>query len=263
MNHNKSYKGGIIHFPKVRLPPSGPAGLRYAAVKPSTAAGYLRAIIAFCDWFELHGDESSSLEASMDDYVFWAYDTEEVSRQQVINLIEGVYTLMPTWKSARRFVSAKRALEGWANLKPPSSYLPLPRDILLGCAAVLGEANLVPVAAALLLGFDTYLRHSELYLMRVGDVALSGDPRLLVTSGKAAVLVTHTKAQRKQWVEVREPLVVAILAHLLHGKHPRDFLFGPACSNPLATPLRVGAALLGPDPRPLCHAFPQTRRGSP
>jgi integrase len=81
------------------------------------------------------------------------------------------------------------------------------------------------VAAAIILGFDCYLRHSELRNLRVQDVALPGDPRL--QDGEAAhIVLRFTKAGKPQQVKVRDALALAFLSRLVRGRGPREFLFG-------------------------------------
>ena len=87
------------------------------------------------------------------------------------------------------------------------------------------HAGLWPVAAAILLGFDCYLRHSELMNLRVQDVALPGDPRLQL-GDSAHVVLRFTKAGKPQQVKVRDPLVLAFLVRLVAGRAPRESFNG-------------------------------------
>ena len=117
-------------------------------------------------------------------------------------------------------------MAGRKKVKGSSSYLPVPRNVLLGCCVERGYNS---AAAALLLWFDCYLIHSELRGLRVRDIAFPGDPRLLV-SGMAAVYIFTTKAGRKQWVQIRCQFAVAMLRKVCASR-PRDsFLFGESRS---------------------------------
>ena len=80
------------------------------------------------------------------------------------------------------------------------------------------------VAAALLLGFDSYLRHSELRYLRVRDLAFKGDPRLQGNS--AAVFIFSTKVGRKQWVPIRCEYALGLISSIAAISAPDDFLFG-------------------------------------
>jgi len=222
--HGPGYKGPTLNS-RGSLQVSGSYGLRLSSVKTSTRVGYLRAILGFTYWYDHHGDEQLPMDQLLDDYVFWCYDSRMVSRQQVVNLLSGLNYVVPTWASRGVLEAARKSLAGWAKITPTRSHLPIPRNICLAVAVELVRAGLWPVAAAILLGFDCYLRHSELMNLRVQDVALPGDPRLQL-GDSAHVVLRFTKAGKPQQVKVRDPLVLAFLVRLVAGRAPRDFLFG-------------------------------------
>ena len=130
----------------------------------------------------------------------------------MVNLIAGICIICPAWNTNGTLTMARKALRGWTRIKPSRSHLPVPRGVLIAIAVQLVIMGSWPVAAAILLGFDCYLRHSELRNLRVSDVALPGDPRLVVGSYSregnshdgAAILLRTTKAGRPQWVSVRD-----------------------------------------------------------
>ena len=73
------YNGPIVRYEKDE-PLRGPVGLVLASIARPSAAKYLRATLAFGDWYNLHGDRNDTLENTLADYTFWCYDTEQVSR---------------------------------------------------------------------------------------------------------------------------------------------------------------------------------------
>ena len=222
--HGSGYKGTTILKPESHRV-SGPMGLRLCSLAPSTRINYLKAVLGFTFWFHHHGDEYESLELVLDDYVFWCFDSRLVSRQQVVNLVSGLNYLVPTWQTLGVLNAAKKSLAGWKRENPTRSHLPIPRGVCRAVAVQLVQMGLWPVAAAIILAFDCYLRHSELRGLRVADVALPGDPRLQVTTG-AVILLHITKAGRPQQVQVRDQCAIKFLKRLVHGRSQREFLFG-------------------------------------
>ena len=220
---NSVYKGPILRPVGSRV--SGPKGLKFASVKQETAASYLRAYMGFEAWCKRHADPALSLACTLEHYVYWCYDTGEVSRQQCSNLLAGLSILRSEERKSKAFAGARRCITGWSRKVPSKPHLPIPRKVLLGCAVELVMHNYLPVAAALLLGFDCYLRHSEIQHLRVVDIAFPGDPRVQV-DGVGSVFIFSTKAGRKQWVAIRCPLAMGLLRKLVTGRSGRSFLFG-------------------------------------
>ena len=68
---------------------------------------------------------------------------------------------------------------------------------------------------------------TELKNLRVQDIALEGDPRILVPEGRALILLREPKAGRDQWVSVRDPCVIVMLRWIIKGRPPRHFIFSP------------------------------------
>lgn len=232
---------------------SGPLGFAFASVAPLTAAGYLRAILVFTAWARHVGDSWAPLDAALVEYIYWCFDTGEASKTHCNYLLAGLGILRPKLKRRGYFLGARLAIRGWGRLVPSESHLPIPRSLLLGCAVELARRGRRHVAAALLLGFDCYLRHSDLKWLRVSDVSFPGDPRLQVP-GLGAVFIFNTKAGRKQWVPVRCPLAIGLLRALVWGRRPSDFLFGPDRHGLLAG-FRFGQRCLGIGGRFVMHSL--------
>ena len=221
----------IIYHDDTRRRMSGPLGAAFTSVSGRSAAAYLHAVLLFTTWVREVGDPSVPMGRALADYVHWAFDTEQVSKGDITYLMSALNILRSREKTRGDFVLASRALSGWSRLVPGKSHLPVPRRVLLACCveiSLLGRRHF-PLVTALLLGFDCYLRHSELKWLRVSDIAFPGDPRLMVRS-LAAVFLFSTKAGRKQWVSIRCALAVACLRRLVARRRPSDFLFGSYAS---------------------------------
>lgn len=83
-------------------------------------------ILGFTFWLAQHGDESDPMSNVLDDYVFWAYDSNQVAKQQVVNLIAGICIICPAWNTNGTLTMAHKALRGWTRIKPSRSRLPVP-----------------------------------------------------------------------------------------------------------------------------------------
>lgn len=219
------WKGPVLRFP-AGCAPTTPEALRFCSVQPKTRSKYLRAFLAFDFWFHRYAQRcSGTFGGILSDYVFWCFNTGEVCRQQVVDLLSCLSLMEPSLASSGGLRAARRSLVAWGKLVPPKSWLPIPRNVLYGCVVELFARGFVSVAVALLLGFDCYLRHSELIFLRVGDISFQGDFRLLVDDG-ARVLLLYTKSGRPQHVRIRCLLVVALLRCLVRGRSPKESLFG-------------------------------------
>ena len=212
-----AFKGPRLVPPAVAVRPSGLHGLIMAAVKPNTTRDYLRAIFAWDFWYRLFGDFTEPYSQSLADYVFWCFDSGEVSKSQVINLLCGIAALRPSWKLTILPLSWK-AVKGWSKQVPTTSYLPVPRPVLLACAAALVKRGYWMVGLALIVGFDGYLRHGELRTLRVRDVSFVGN--------FAVLLLLDPKSGREQPVTTSSPFVIRCLRRLVRDRPDSDFLFG-------------------------------------
>jgi integrase len=85
---------------------------------------------------------------------------------------------------------------------------------------IVGELS---VACALLIGFDCYLRHSEIRLLRVSDIALEGDVRSV---GGPALTLRFTKSGRPQHVAIRCQIALCLLPRIMKGRGGDTSLFG-------------------------------------
>ena len=203
---------------------TGGLGLAFSSILPESAARYLRSVLGFTTWMRCVGNPSWALPPAVAEYVYWCFDTGQVAKSQCNNLVAALGILRPHLKARGALGLARRCISGWTRNNPSKSYLPIPRSILLAIAVDCYLNGGEDLAAALLLGFDCYLRHSELKHLMVSDIAFPGDPRLLVPD-QGAVFIFCSKAGRKQWVTVRCPIAMGLLRRLSRGRRPSDYLF--------------------------------------
>jgi integrase len=220
------WKGVVLRCPKVRPLPTNAAGLRCWSVAPETARAYLRAYLAFRAWVDVFAEPGLELGDLLEQYVAWAISSAEVSKQQVTNCLACIPKLLPKLAGSGGELSAARlCMDGWRNVAPSTPRMPVPWGLLKVFVARSLATGRVRLAVLLLLGFHCYLRISELLFLRVCDVMLPGDPRLLGSDGRAAVFLRFPKSGRPQDVVVDSPLVVLALRALVKGAGPEDLLF--------------------------------------
>lgn len=223
-----AWKGLILRPPASRPVPCNEEGLIFSTILAKSSAAYLRAYLAFELWAYCFDDPRALVPGLVARYVFWAFSTGEVSRQQVVNLLSCLVKLDPALASvgwiAGPLCRARSLLAGWKKLSPPQHRVPLPRGFLhlLVYTSVLdGELDL---ATLLLVGHDCLLRFSELLFLSVADVFFPGDPHL-GSGSSGALLLRLTKAGRPQWVNIRSPLVLIALRLLVRGRRAGARLF--------------------------------------
>lgn len=219
------YKGKIIDIPE-NVVVRGDVGFGFLSVSRRSAAAYLRAWFAFHEWYIRHRIPGRAFDRSLGQYVWWCMQTGEVSRQQTSNLLACIAILDPHMVASGTLARARRGIRGWKRLVQEDSYLPVPRNMLIACCVELVRRGFHVVVAALLVGFDGYLRHGELTALLVSDVALPGDPRLFVNNGTACVFLRCPKYGSPQWVPIRSALAVAALHKLMARRRKDDLLFG-------------------------------------
>ena len=165
------WKADIVRHPPILDDPADALGLAFLSVKPASAARYVRAFMGFSSWFDQFAEPDKDFGEILADYVWWAFDSKLVSKQQCHNLLAVSALLMPRLKSDGTFLQAQLALKGWGKSVPKLSHLPIPRRVMLGLAVELVKMGYLSAAAAVLVSFDTYLRKTSLLSIRCGDVA--------------------------------------------------------------------------------------------
>jgi hypothetical protein len=221
------WKGAPLNRPKVRPEPVNVTGLRFRTVNGNTAHAYLRTFPPFLHWLEVfgYGTDTRSVGAWLESYVFWAFESGEVSKQQVTNLLACVAKLDPGLNKSGELAPARSCLDGWAKMRPPVPRPHIPAKMLRLFVARCLATGRLGLSVILLLGFECYLRFSELMFLRRRDIALPGDPRVDLPPGHAGVFLRWTKAGRPQFVTVEDPLVVLALQAWCVGADWADRMF--------------------------------------
>ena len=158
------------------------------------------------------------------DYVFWAFESHIVSKQQCINSVP----LSLFYAQISRVMVSSSWLSGRSGAGPNGSLLTLIRQFRVRWlfSARWSLSNMVTLRQPQpsFTGFDCYLRHSELRNLRVGHVAFAGDVRLR-GEALAGLNLWCTKSADLQWVSVRDPLAADMLLSLCQGRTPESFVF--------------------------------------
>jgi integrase len=199
--------------------------LLWASVKIETKKKYLKAFDAFVEWVADTNISGFSLEEQSSLYVQFAYDSGLIPKQSCRNLMACMSVLQPRFKYLGVFALANHFLKGWDKLEPTQSHLPIPQSLMWACAIELILANKRNSAAALVVGFDCYTRHGELFRLICSDVILPGDVRL-VPGHRAALLLRCTKTGPLQYVRLRCKFAIAFLCELVVDKSSDALVFG-------------------------------------
>jgi hypothetical protein len=224
---------------------------RQAAVLTSERIGkpslkrYLAALTPYLAWCEeLRADpsEAADFDELLSRYIQILYDNK-CSLGEALTLRSSVVFFDPGLKGLLPL--ADRALEGWRRLEPAESWPPATYGLAFGAACELWLCGDVAHATAILLAFECYLRNDEVCKMSVRDVALPGDARVGRASTFAAVAIQFAKTGRRQWVTVRDPLVLSLLQGFAEGAQPSDKLLPGVSPDSFRQAFRRGLDLLG------------------
>ena len=144
---------------------------------------------------------------------------------------------------------SRRSLKGWLRLQPPKPYPPMPLHLALAAAdlrAVVGDFG---TAVALLVGFDCWLRISELANLSVSDIIdQRGHPDVAFRG--VVVFLRETKTGARQAVRVADPDVANILVAWRDARAQvagEDAALFPPAASLRANLAAALTALLGPD----------------
>jgi integrase len=124
-----------------------------------------------------------------------------MSRSEAQTAITAVRYLCPGAKERGDLQIANNYLSAWKKMSPSTSHAPMPKHISELLALRLIQSGLpgtFDAGVALLLAFDTYVRHSEVVNLRNQDVLLPGDPGNFGEAG--TIYVRRTKAGKPQTV---------------------------------------------------------------
>ena len=175
-----------------------------ANINPDSRARYKQAVTKFLAFVEQADGQSLDSAASLDYWLaYFAHDARTNgtnSRSTVEKALFGCEHWLP---EAGRLPLARRCLRGWQKLQPPRPYAPMPRDLALAAAAMAALEGNIGVAIAILLGFDAWLRISEVAALTAADVFDTTSARDLVARG-VSVFLAQCKTGRRQAVRLED-----------------------------------------------------------
>jgi len=148
--------------------------LLQAAIRGGTDYNYRLGIKHFLDWldFEYRAPlrNAREIDEALCEYGWWVYENWGGRGKWRLNMaLFGVEHYLPTLEKKLRM--ARRSLT-WTNLRPPVSHPPITYGLTCLLAAELDRMGHPGAAVAILVGFDCYLRISEIGGMRIMDVAM-------------------------------------------------------------------------------------------
>jgi len=227
------------------------------SVKERTGTDYLDAVERFVEWGLAQGDDDPLLAEDVDEllvlYFQHLYDAG-CSQSEAQKCRAGISFVFPALRRCLGW--ADRALAGWELHEPHVSWPPITYGLVLGAAVALWETGQPAAAVGLLLGFECYLRNSEVCNLQVKDLALPGDARIGALAGIAMVGIFKAKTGKFQFVRIRDPLVLALLRHITAGAAPEDQLLPGLTPSRFRAALREGLRLLGfPDAPYVIHSL--------
>jgi integrase len=117
---------------------------------------------------------------------------------------------------------ARQCLRGWERIRHSVSHPPLTWEMTVVISCTLCQSGFHGPAVALLLGFDCYLRVSELTSLRKRDIVMPSDARMGQADKGMAVILPKTKTGPNQSVTVQNERVATILCHWMQSPSLRS-----------------------------------------
>jgi integrase len=190
-----------------------------ARLKDKTFENYQRAVSRFVHWCRFENriiDTLPQLDSALLDYFEWCYRSR-LSKQLCINTLSGIIAFRSETKGHLPY--AADAIKGWQIAVPSVQRPPVTWPIACVIAVYMASHNMLAAAIGTLLGFDCFLRISELCSLRVSDVIdaeLSPvDQSWLYSIG---LRLRDTKTGLNQSVTVINPGVAQLLRLLVHAR---------------------------------------------
>lgn len=192
--------------------------LRSQAVTTSTNKKYLKAAKQFLHYLTVtHQQHKMELESDVDElmceYINLQYSKGE-SKSACANTVFGMIHLLPSLKL--QLNGAMRSLKGWGKLEPTIHKPPITWEVTCTVATTMIKAGHIDAAIATLVGFQGYLRISEIFSLRCNDVSVPNDSRLGVEQQHTALRLRACKTGSNQSAIIYDKQV-AVLLHMIIG----------------------------------------------
>ena len=188
-----------------------------SAYAKSTMVRYEKAARDFLEWIinnNYDAFSSDDMDALLVEYLHDLYMAGR-GKQTANNTVFGLLVFLPSLR--RHLHSARLCLRGWEKLHPSVAYPPLTWELAVVISIQMLRRRRRAEAVATLLGFDCYLRLSEICGLHVADVVNSGDVRLGGAYRGVALRLRTTKTGNNQWVEVGDAAVRRLVLALRDG----------------------------------------------
>jgi integrase len=202
-------------------------------VLPATMDKYRVGVKDFLDWARGEGESARTvpeLDNLLADYIHHVYELHDGKcRHKASNALFGLKQLLPELDSRALPISAA-CCKGWEKDKPSVPYPPLTWELTVVIAYSMALRGHLRMAVATLLGFDCFLRISELLGLVREDFADGSDLRTGAEYRKAGLRLGKTKTGKNQWVEPESAAVLTCLRRLVAktGAQERIFPFTAA-----------------------------------
>ena len=221
MTHRDNYK---------RLP------LQDMALAPATVKAYSKQLNNFLTYSRLslqiiYSIVPHKLDRSMALFIQHSYDSN-LPFTYASHALHALVFYRPELKHGG-LPQARACLKGWERVKKSQSHPPLTWEVTIVIACTMSHAGYHGPAVAMLVGFDCYLRVSELTGLRRKDIVMPNDARMGRAHTKMAVCLPKTKTGPNQSVDIQRTEVAELLcAWMLSlprniGSRGRVFDFSP------------------------------------
>ena len=229
--------GAPLVLIRLTMPPAASSSaaslaLRFASVSPTTLSRYRAAFRSFLQYSyrvhllpygtNLHLVSPDDVDFAFSEWIGFLY-VSGLSRHRAASARACLFIYRPSLRT--QLPMSARTLRGWSRLRPPVPCPPISWELTVLIATLLVRTRgLGSLALGLLLAFHCMLRGSELANLRVGDIALPGDPRLGSALSGALLLLPRTKTGRDQSVPVRSRHLVRVLFSMTADRDPDELL---------------------------------------
>lgn len=187
--------------------------LQDLALAPATLRAYSNQLSSFLTHANLSTSDFYRLSARRLDtklarFIQYSYDAQSPF-PYAAHALHAVVFHRPDVKLA--LPVARQCLRGWERVKKSTSHPPLTWELTVLLACTLAQSGYHGPGLALLLGFDCYLRVSELTGLRRRDIVMPHDARMGRAHTDMAVCLPRTKTGPNQSVSLQNTDVAELL----------------------------------------------------
>lgn len=159
--------------------------------------------------------DPSHVDLMLAAFIQHSYD-EDSSFVYASHALNAVAFYRPTVKL--HLLNSRQCLRGWERTRSSKSHPPLTWEMTVLIACTLSKSGYVAHAIAMLLGFDCYLRVSELTSIRKNNIVLPNDARMGQAETNMAVILPRTKTGLNQSIIIQRECVKQLLCLWLQSR---------------------------------------------